>query len=1257
MVRLLRRLLFDASFPRPTLVAARPYLIVLALNALIVSRWFRTGTFIAAGDMGAFIRRGWAPEVNWAWNHQTTGAGSAGYTMVRAFEFILIWCCRTVGLTEYSAQWLFYICIYGLVGFGVAYLAGAFVKNEFAIVAAGAFGLLNGFFLTRLPNPLNVISVGSVALITAIAMRVAQGRRIPTPIAGFALMPTSFLSFNPPMLVVAYAWAVGGTPLLAALVLGRQSAWRLLKWFAFASPWALLLNAYWLVPLAQSFTGGGGAAANATFTDPTNWSWSQVNNLPPNILTMVANWAWFRPQYLPFASDLDRPWWIWIRYLLPALVFLAPILAPRRLRRVAFGLIFLILIFVFLAKGLRPPVNKINLWLYIHAPGFWLFREPMSKLGQLLISFFGVMLAIGVEGMAQRLRTWPLTRVPGWMQRIGYAGTAVPLLLVLAYPYPLYTGGVMPDERPTQPSTHVRVAQEWWDMAAHIDADDRPGKVLVLPLDDYYQMPTTWGFFGVDSIANLLIEHPVVQPKPDGYFGDSAGFSADVHAVETALLAGDLEPVPKLLDAIGVSRVIIRHDLLRGLPNRYFADDRILSDAMAKVPGSKLDIDGTLDLWEFNGGISQTVRTYDRVLDAPARAAASAAAIGTVDTRTAMAARVDTSVAATSPQVDRTAVVTPDVVHWPVPAVDKGSPTATVEMAAGTYTVGQRARAAAVLDPHVDTARNRLILRDPTVVKVDGKAVSSRPDLVVPMPAGRDILAIRSGTRTVSLDAPAGLSTPAIQVGSATKLTLFAAAKKPADVTGYSDVFDCNNYEPRPWAMLGLTQKITSGTVRLSALDHAACTRVVINKATSGKVFRIRLQYRHVTGARPQICLWQAGAAGCELASRPVLDDKWTWYERVVTMDGLADELQVILHADVGERLKPKTVAEYRNLRIDALEPVVTKTIWPPEIPSTTVKVTAGEHELRVDGGLSGSVLAPFEPLEDCFRYDDETSDQAGLAAESQIGPDGETTYTLKAVRHLACIGSQASDVGAASLYELSLEARSVAVRNPKFCLYLRGPDLCRTLPYVAAYNGWTSYQALIPPDPNAVETRLYLYGLRDLEGTKQSQVEYRGVRLRPLATPNAVVMVRQTTPEPKTTVDWKRLNPTQFNGTVASSTPTLVALAENTAPGWMLTGVPGAEKVAVQGWMTGWKLPAGGGTFQMRYAPAKIARYAYYLLPVGVVGSLAFMYLVSLPAGHPGTWRMRHRRRGRLFHLAARLISRFAVRPLSRLRGLLWRR
>ncbi len=1241
-------------FSRASFLAARPYLIVLALDAVIVSRWFRTGTFIATGDMGAFIRRGWLPEVLWAWNHQTTGAGSAGYTMCRWLEYILIWICHQLGLTEYSAQWMFYTCIYGLVGFGIAYLAGAFVKHEAAIVAAGAFGLLNGFFLTRLPNPLNIISVGSVAFITGVAMRVALGRRVPAPIAGFALIPTSFLSFNPPMLLVAYAWAVAGTPLLAALVIGKQGAKRLLVWFIRAVPWAIGLNLWWLLPLANQYLGGGGATANATFTDPTNWSWSQVNNLPPNILTMVANWAWFRPQYLPFAEALDQPWWIWIRYLLPACVFLAPLLAPRRLRRLALGLMVLILIFVFLAKGLRPPFNQVNLFLYTYAPGFWLFREPMSKLGQLLVSFFGVMLAIGVEGMLGILKA--RFTAPTWSKRLAYTGAAVPVVLVLAYPWPLYTGAVMPDERPTQPSTHVRVADYWWEVAERIDADPRPGKVLVLPLDDYYQMPTTWGFFGVDTIANLLIQHPVVQRKPDGYFGDVPGFNSDVQAIETALVSGDLAPVPRLLEALGVSSVIIRHDLVRGLPNRYFADDRVLSAAMARVPGATLDLDGTLQLWKFNGGTSPTVRTYDRILDVPARADAGAAVIGTVGTRTGIAARPDTAPLATSPQVDTDTAVTPDVVHWPVPPVDEGSPVTTIDTAAGRYTLAQRARAASVLTPIVDRARGRLVLRDPTVVKIDGRVVSRRPDLIVPLPAGRTIEAVQAGSRIVSLDgwdkdAPA----TSLPVGSAADLTMYTAAAEPVPVSDYFPVFDCNNYEPRPPALLGLTEKrtVTDGqeTIRLGAADHAACTKVVVKDAQPGQTYRIRLQYRHVAGVRPQICIFQEGSAGCELAPRPKLDDEWASYERILTLDGLAGDLQVILHADGGERFSKPTVTEYRGLTIESLQATETQVVWPQPIADVTVDLTAGKHELRVDGGLSGSVLSPFEPLEDCFRYDDETADEAGLETESAVGADGETTFTLKAVRHLACIGAQA-DVGASSLYEMSMEARSVALRNPKFCYFLRGPDLCRTMPSVAMWDGWTSYEALVPPDPNAVETRVYLYGLRDLKGQEQSQVEYRKVKLRPLSTPSAIVMVRQPSAPPAVaTVDWRKDNPTQFAGTVVSSGPTAVALAENAAPGWILTGIDGAEKVTLQGYMNGWLLPAGG-EFTMRYTPARISRYALYAFPVTIVASLAFMYLTRLPAGRPELWEVQHRRRGRVVVLWGE-----RPRPVRRLRLALRRR
>ena len=186
-------------------------------------------------------------------------------------------------------------------------------------------------------------------------------------------------------------------------------------------------------------------------------------------------------------------------------------------------------VFVFLAKGLMEPLADVNLWLYLHMPGFWLFREPMSKLGQLLVVFFAIQLAILAEGVIHRWKhrapassSWP--RFLPHPSTVAFVAATAGTLLVIAYPYPIATGGVIPDERPMQPSAHVRVPDYWREMAATINADPSPGKVLVLPLDDYYQMPTQWGFFGVDSIANLLIKRGVVQPKPDGYFGDVPGY-------------------------------------------------------------------------------------------------------------------------------------------------------------------------------------------------------------------------------------------------------------------------------------------------------------------------------------------------------------------------------------------------------------------------------------------------------------------------------------------------------------------------------------------------------------------------------------------------------------------------------------------------------------------------------------------------------------------------------------------------------------
>lgn len=1017
---------------------ARAYSIVLLISTFVVSTWFRAGTFIATGDMGPFLRQGWAPGALWSWNYQITGAGSATNTMARAPEFLL---------------------------------------------------------------------------------------------------------------------------------------------------------------------------------------WSQINNQVPNVLTLSANWAWYLPQYLPFTADLDRPFIIWMRYLLPVLMFAAPLLAMPRRRRVAMTLLGLSGLSVVLAKGLIPPLSGLNLFLYTHVPGFWLFREPMSKLGQLLVLSNAVLLAIAVEGAIWRFKgrkAKPL-RWPAWLPHPStflLICTALSVVAVLAWPYPIATGGVIPDNRPQQPSAHVRVPQYWRDLAATINADPSPGKVLVLPLDDYYQMPTRWGFFGVDSIANLLITRGVVAPKPDGYFGDVPGYAADVRAVETALLSGDLTAVPRLLDASGIDKVLVRHDLVRGMPRRTFADPDILAKEIAAVPGMTQAVSGEVDLWKAPATAGETVRAYQDTITVGARPDAAAAVIGSVGNGAAAMALKSSTKSPPYPTVDSSPQVTLDSVQWPVPAVESGDPSTTMRLLPGSYVVAQRARAAAVLTPSLEG--RELVFRDSTRVRINGEVVSRRPALRVTVP--RNTVALRAGSRTVSLDGwgrdelPGdAASRAAVPVGSATPLTVYAPSQQPADPAPPSEVYDCNNYEPRPAAELGLS-KTGTDTIRLQAQDHAACTRIVVRDAAPGRTYRVRLQYRTVAGKRPQICLWQVRTDGCTLAPRPTINRGWHSWEQIITVEPDAESLVLVLHADVGQRLLGRTVTDYRDISIEALDPVKQTEIFPPEVPQREVIVTGGDTTLSVTGGQSGSVLSDFEPLQNCFRYDDQTDQQAGLTAET-TGDQHNPSIVLGAREHMACLSATVPDMGQSSLYQLSLEARKVNnIRDPKFCIFLRGLDTCQRLPAPGRYTDqWTPYQTLLSPNPGAVETRLYLYALRDKEAKKPSYVEYRGMSLLPVASPSTVVLVRQPPGGPDVMsarslpVESTKVSPVQTTVQVAAGAQ-VVALTETSAPGWSLTGF--GRAYPAQGWMASWRVDGQPVDGSARYLPAGLSRKALYVLPVAVLLAFAALYV-----------------------------------------------
>ena len=244
--------------------------------------------------------------------------------------------------------------------------------------------------------------------------------------------------------------------------------------------------------------------------------------------------------------------------------------------------------------------------------------------------------------------------------------------------------------------------------------------------------------------------------------------------------------------------------------------------------------------------------------------------------------------------------------------------------------------------------------------------------------------------------------------------------------------------------------------------------------------------------------------------------------------------------------------------------------------------------------------MSAFEPLQDCFRHTDQTMSEAGLGADI-TGDPANPEIILSARDHMACLGATIPDMGGSSLYELSLEATSVSLRDPKFCLYLRGPDACTKIPAGGPWKGWTRYETLVSPDPQAVETRMYLYGRRDMATQQVAKVGYRDVKVRPVASPVSVVLVREPDGAPEAlgqhrsaSVAYDHLNPANF--TVTGSGTGVLALAETYAPGWRRVGA-NAEHASVQGWMNAWPLDGAIDT-TLTYAPAHGARLALYLLP-----------------------------------------------------------
>lgn len=525
---------------------ALAYLIPVSFVLVVAQSWFQSGTVIASGDLVPPFVSG--SEYRSLWNHEGGGEGGLTYAIselpYRESLRAAVW----AGISESAFQRIWFSLLYTGVAAAVVFFTFGITSSPLAAGTSGILAALNPFWFHSNLNHLMLVAAILSCAMGGLLLRASLGGNTHGVVA-FSLASTGLglVAGNPPLVVLVGVWIL--VSVLVAIAAGGWQAARAAGLFILrAAPLVVLLSLWWSVPALLTVTDAG-YADRLGFAAPSAWAWTHSRGSLLNGITLNTSWAWAFPEYVPFAARLDSGAFVGLKFAFPTLAFLGTLIPGTPRRRTASALTLAALTAIWLAKGFHPPLGSVNRWLYEHLPGFWLFREPYKILLLAAIAFA----VLGGLAVAS------LSSIRG---RKGTAGRVLAGGLVLAgsaYVHPLLNGEVVPDKRDGLPPSHVRVPHGWRQAADFLNALPTEGKLLVLPQPDFYQLPTTWGYYGA-SFTRMLIRRPVLEAQPGAYLRSERSVSALLTVIERGVIEGD-ENLGRWLRALGVRYVLLRRDL------------------------------------------------------------------------------------------------------------------------------------------------------------------------------------------------------------------------------------------------------------------------------------------------------------------------------------------------------------------------------------------------------------------------------------------------------------------------------------------------------------------------------------------------------------------------------------------------------------------------------------------------------------------------------------------------------------------------
>jgi hypothetical protein len=309
--------------------------------------------------------------------------------------------------------------------------------------------------------------------------------------------------------------------------------------------------AYWFVWIGPIF--GVGGAFISTPVAVSDWAFSHGRASFDNLFLGFGYWGW-GGDYFGIVYEMLNGRSMRIIMLAPFACYLLISFAKGDSSRKL--LMAVMLLILFLMKGLHEPFRSINEGLYLKVPWLILIREPVAKLSFIWSTVLAMMIAYMVRDSVNNGHYW-------WRKFTPVVCVLLGVAIVLGVAVREISG------IPTawMPPRWVELPRDWLAARQFVVSSrlTELGRTVVLPRNNSYAVPYVWGVYAVDSLPERFLGLSQVQ-SAQRYTSSNRDAQEITNELYEALEGeiSDCNEIYRLARKIGVKSALLRFDIGSG---------------------------------------------------------------------------------------------------------------------------------------------------------------------------------------------------------------------------------------------------------------------------------------------------------------------------------------------------------------------------------------------------------------------------------------------------------------------------------------------------------------------------------------------------------------------------------------------------------------------------------------------------------------------------------------------------------------------